>query len=82
MVLVDIYFPAIDRTEDFSLDENVSISSLQEEIVEMMMQMTHVESLEQGGQWMLCNYQTGSILPLESSLAECGIRNGNKLLMV
>lgn len=82
MVLVDIYFPAIDRTEDFSLDENVSISSIQEEIVEMMMQMTQEESLGQRCQWMLCNYQTGSILPLEYSLAECGIRNGCKLLMV
>lgn len=82
MVLVDIYFPAIDRTEDFNLDENVSVSALQEEIVEMMMQMTQEESLGQGCQWMLCDYQTGSILPLESSLAECGIRNGRKLLMV
>ncbi len=82
MILVDIYIPVIDKEVDFSLDENVPIASLVEEIGEMIAQMSQNETAENTGSLMLCSYDRQTVLSPEMSLNQCGIRNGSRLFIV
>ena len=82
MILVDIYVPSVDKTYDFQLNEDIEISTVVEEISEMIGQKEHSKITGQVDQLMLCNYRTSCILSREYTLKEAGIVNGDKLLLV
>lgn len=82
MVLVDIYVPSVDKTYDFSLDENANIALIIEELAEMIGQKEHT-TLDGDIAALSIHDRLGKRMLLkESSLKECGIHNGSSLLLV
>lgn len=82
MVLVDIYVPSVDRIFDFSLDENTRIIELLEEIAGIVEQNSKSTIASEKDKLILCSYDKRTALPSDSTLYQCGICNGSKLLMV
>lgn len=82
MILVDIYVPAVDREYDFSLDETAKIAGILEEVASMVGQKEQCELSGSADELLLCSMEERVILPKDKSLAECGIINGKRLLMV
>ncbi|MCR4691229.1 MAG: EsaB/YukD family protein [Lachnospiraceae bacterium] len=82
MIMVDIYFPAVDQTFSLRLDENVKISALIQEINEMMCKKYRSTPESTADRFMLCSLQHHRLLPDHTTLAENGILNGEKLIMV
>ncbi|MBR1692809.1 MAG: hypothetical protein IJ711_08555 [Lachnospiraceae bacterium] len=82
MIMVDIYFPAVDQTYSLRLDENVKILSLIQEIGEMMCKKYRSSPEATTDRFMLCSLQKNRVLPNHTTLAENGIRNGERLMMV
>lgn len=82
MVIVDIYVPAVDKNYNFSLNESVPVESVIDEITEMIGQkeQTHLYgSQEELGLFHLADRR---ILPRANTLAECGVKTGDSLLLV
>lgn len=82
MIMVEIFIPLLDKRYDFQLDEHTQILFLLEDISEMICQK---EQCEMKGDWrelLLCQRATGRKLPPESTLAECGIKIGDSLMLV
>ncbi len=82
MVLVDVYVPSVDREYNFSLNENVSISTIIEEIVEMIGQKEQTKLAGNMRDICLISREKECILPDSSSLSECGIMTGALLILV
>ncbi len=82
MILVDIYFPAVDMVYDFRLDENVKIIHLLQEIQEMMCKKYRSVLNDQPEKFMLCTMESKKILTNDSTLAANGIKNGARLMIV
>lgn len=81
MILVDIYVPSLDKTYDFQVDEKAPVESLIVEITEMIANETR--SPRKGdGKFYLCSMDQQRILSGKSTLAECKIRNGCRLMLV
>lgn len=82
MVMVDIYVPALDMEYNFNLEQNVKISTIIEEIGEMI---AHKEQSEIDGdmeELLLCDKEKGRVLSVEHTLDECGIQTGSKLILI
>ena len=82
MILVDIYIPSMDQTVDFNLDEDVPVSSLAEEIGEMIAQSSQSMGVEHSAGLLLCSVDRQCILDGSRTLRENGVRNGSRLLIV
>jgi uncharacterized ubiquitin-like protein YukD len=82
VILVDIYIPALDKTYDFQVDENVSIESLILEISEMIGNETKSGKGICAERFMLCSMEQEQILKKTSSLQKYGIVNGSRLMLV
>lgn len=82
MILVDVYVPSMDTGYDFSLDESRTARHLTEEITLALMQTLKVEEKAGGPAYVLCDAGGGAILPPDLTLAECGIVNGSRLILV
>lgn len=81
MILIDVYVPALDKVYDFSVDENSQISVLIEELVEMICQYEQYELIENPERIMLACLSTRLRLPSSETLAACGVKHGDKLIM-
>jgi len=82
MILVDIYVPSVDNTYDFQLDEDSYVYAVIEEIGELIGQKEHCQIIGDMENLMLCALKDKQILPKDSTLAECGVRTGNSLILV
>ena len=82
MVLVDVYVPAVDKEYNFSLNEDVKVSVLIEEISEMIGQKEQTRLYGDISSLNLVSKEKESILPNEASLSECGVRTGAGLILV
>jgi hypothetical protein len=82
MILVDIYVPSVNRTYDFQLNEQIPISTLVDEISEMIGQKEHSKIVGQTEKLLLCVFESSRILNPKYSLEELGVRTGEKLLLV
>ena len=82
MILVDVFVPAIAKSYDFCIDEAASVSTVLEEICEMICQKEHWPEVQKRGEMTICCLQTASLLPLNASLGSCGVRNGYRLLLI
>lgn len=82
MILVDIYVPTVGNTYDFQLDENEKISTIVEEIGELINQKEHCTLVGEISNLMLCSMDNKSILPGNLTLYQLGIKTGNSLLLV
>ena len=82
MILVDVTVPSVEKTYDFSLDENAQIALVMEEIVEMISQKEHCSIIGNKEDLLLCRYDAQIVLDKQSTLKDCGIVSGNRLLLV
>lgn len=87
MVLVDVYVPSVDSTYDFQLDEDVKIGLLVEEIGEMICQKEHCRLEGDIEKLLLCSMESREnisreILPKNTTLAEYGIKTGDRLMLL
>ena len=77
MILVDIYLPVLDKTYDFSLDENACVEDVTEEIIEVVCQQEQCELLGSPQDLILCQMERHRILARDSTLSENGICAGD-----
>ena len=82
MILVDIEVPANGQKYDFRLDENAYIADLIDEIGAMMINAAEEGDAENIREMLLCDYAHRRILPLDSTLKQCGIRRGDRLVFL
>ncbi|MBD5450247.1 MAG: hypothetical protein HDR28_08875 [Lachnospiraceae bacterium] len=82
MIMVDVYVPAVDREYDFSLDQNVEISLIIEEISEMIAYKEHSEIVGSVEELVLCDRENGRILEGSKTLCASRIQTGSKLMLV
>lgn len=82
MIMVDIYVPALDREYDFSLDQNVRIGTIIEEISEMIAHQERSEIVGSTEELVLCDRKEGRILDGNDTLGACGVLTGSKLMLV
>lgn len=82
MILIDIYIPALDVVYDFRVSEDVPVSQLKTEIVEMLCKKEKAQEVPEPEDFLLCSKDNGRILASVESLGSCGIRNGSRLILV
>lgn len=82
MILVDIYIAGLEQKYDFWLDEAAYVSDIADEIGEMLSRREEHQEGSQSRRFFLCSSDQRRILPFESTLDECGICNGSRLLFL
>lgn len=82
MILVDVYVPSLGMTYDFRVDETVKLTSVVQEISEMLTNKYKSVLNKPAEEFMLCSLADSRILNSNISLTENNITNGCKLLMV
>lgn len=82
MILVDIYVPAVGNTYDFQLEENEKISTIIEEVAELIGQKEHSQVVGNMNELMLCSREKHEILTKSLTLANLGICTGSSLILV
>ena len=82
MILVDVYVPSVDKEYDFSLNETVTVQTIIEEITEMIGQKEQTFLVGDIGEMNLCDKKSNTVLPLENTLSDCGVRTGASLILI
>ena len=82
MILVDVFVPSVDNVYDFQLDDDVKIGMLVEEMGEMICQKEHCRLDGKIEKLLLCSLDNRAILPKNTTLAECGVKTGGKLMLL
>ena len=82
MILVEVYVPVLDETDDFELDENVPVSHVVAELVEMLSKKTKSRMPERMDGFLLCSLEYNEPLNPVRTLYQNGIRDGQTLLLV
>ena len=82
MVLVDIFVPALDKTYNFTVNENVKISAVITEITDMIEQKEKMSFIGNQSKLRLYNTEDGRKLPVDNSLSECNIKSGKYLVLI
>ena len=82
MILVDVYVPSVGKTYDFHLEENAAISVIIEEISEMVGHKERTRIIGDTSGLQICDKAGGKTMPKASTLAKCGICNGDSLILV
>ena len=82
MLLVDIYVPSVDKTYNFSLNENVEIGSLITEITEMIEKNEKSEFSGDKNKLFLYDKNRKEALSLSNTLYDYYITTGSQLILV
>jgi hypothetical protein len=82
MILVEVYVPVLDQTDDFELDESVPVSQIVAELVEMLSKKTKSKIPEMMDEFLLCSLDYNEPLNAKRTLSENGIKDGQTLLLV
>lgn len=82
MILVDIYVPAVGNVYDFQLEEEERISTIIEEIAELIGQKEHCQIVGDIDRLMLCFRKNNMILAKNLTLAASGVQTGDSLILV
>ena len=82
MILVDLYVPALDKTYNFSLNENIKVGSIILEVKEMIEQKERISFYGDVKKLSLFDREKEMKLPYENSLKECYEKNGSKLILI
>ncbi len=81
MILVDVQVPALDKTFDFVLNEELTVGELTEEIVQFITE--HVKCVKEPEKAVLLYaFYKECILDAALTLAEQGIKAGEKLILL
>lgn len=83
MIIVDVTVPAIEKTYDFSLDENdISVKICIEEIAEIICQREGLLSTDSIENMVLIDKKYRRVLDKSFSLKENNIKSGDTLILV
>lgn len=82
MILVDVFFPELNRNIDFQLDENVRGWEIAEEIATMAGRSCGRSFEAEENAILLYSMDTRQGLNLDCSLKENGVKSGDRLLFV
>ena len=82
MINIDVYFPSINATYDFQVNEEATVSEVVREIGEMMCKKEKSRLDKKIGEFFLCEKESEQILPENMPLNKCGVENGSFLFMV
>lgn len=82
MILVDIVVPSVEKTYDFKLDENAQIALVLEEVIEMIGRCEHCKMRGNKEEVLLCRFDAQVVLDKSSTLRDCGIRDGSRLMLL
>ena len=82
MILVELFVPAMDESFDFMLDENALVEQAIGEIDEMLSKKMKQTATDSNSQFMLCLLDQKKILSRFNTLAEAGIRDGSKIMLL
>lgn len=82
MVNVDVYVPSLDEVLDFELDESVPVSQLLSEMTEILAKRAKEDADVGRKGFLLCIPQERRTLPAHLTLQMCGVKNGDRLMLV
>lgn len=82
MLHVDVNVPAVNKNYEFSLNENIKIKSVIEEIAFVISQHEGRSWAEDTDRLELCNISNGHLLPKGKTLYDCKVQAGNKLMLL
>ena len=82
MILVDIYVPSVEQTYDFNIDENAPVASVIEEVAAMVSQKEQCILRGDANALVLCSPLLQMMLPMDKTMAQCGIDTGHPLILV
>lgn len=82
MIIVDIYVPSLDRTYNFSLDEESKICELIDEISELICKKEHSELDGDKNRFIMGSVDRKLCFNPGCCLREYSIKNGDKLILV
>ncbi|HCT91643.1 MAG TPA: hypothetical protein DF613_09750 [Lachnospiraceae bacterium] len=82
MILVEVYVPAVDERFDFELDENAKISRIVGDLCEILSKKMKNPLPDKTDSFMLCSLDQNTTLPDQSTLCQCRIGDGGRLLLV
>lgn len=81
MIMTEIFIPALNQTRDFKLDENAYIADVLMDIGELLLPEDEVSEEAMAG-LLLCSYEQRRIYPLDRTLRQEGVENGDRLVLV
>lgn len=82
MILVDVYFPSLDETYDFMLDENAEADQIILEICGMVAKKVQNGAMGDTRGFMLYHMTAKKALEGSRSLASSGVKDGSRLMLV
>lgn len=82
MILVDVFFPELEKAFDFQLDETVPAWDVMEEIASIVAQNNARHCSTKEHRMLLYCVETGRQINLNQTLAENGVCAGNRLLLI
>lgn len=81
MITIDVLVPITGKVYDFTLDENISVATVTEEIIELIVQKENY-STDNINEMFLFSKKENVALNTKFSLKENGVETGNRLLLV
>lgn len=81
MIYVDVFLPVIDKTYDFTLDENAAIGVLIEEVAEIITQKEQCKFDGKIKELIFCTEDMGNVMAKNKTLIEYGIHTGSRIIM-
>lgn len=80
-IIVEIFVPAITQSFDFSLPSEGRIGDVTEEIIRIL-ELTQQNLAIDKSLPMLCNVENGNVLNPEMRIAETGLHDSSKLILI
>ena len=82
MIMTDVYVPALDRTYNFSLNEDIAIKTVVTELIDMIERKEQSKFVGSRESLQLFDKQNETVLPVDNTLIDLHIMNGAQLILV
>lgn len=82
MLHVEIEVPALDKKYEFSLNENVTVKNVIEEVAAVIGQHEQRSWSREESPLLLCSCTSLRILPEGKTLYECQVQPGSRLMLI
>lgn len=80
-IVVEVRVPAINKVYDARIPKDIQVWEMVKMITDMISRL-EPEMYSQKNQVVLCDYDTGKKIDINSLVAEAGLVNGTRLLLV
>lgn len=82
MLHIEVSVPALGKSYEFQVNEQVKIAALADEISAVIATKEQMKWKDGTSGLVLCNTANGNVLPNEKTLRECAVGNGSRLILV